>query len=177
MFDRLARGNGPRRLLDMCQPLLTGGRRYRPGSQISGLLSRRQAVLGALSVCGCAGMARAAGAQPPADPGTLRAPPAVALTAAEQERHGIFLLAAMALLCDAWGVDQSLPAQRAAYAEIAAQRRFAAYLGHNIGALLVDREGGIVCFALNRNVALNSTMAHACKERMVFYRSRGIAFR
>ena len=121
-------------------------------------LSRRGALLGALSACGCA---RAASAQNSPDRRDLTASPPVALTAAERERHGIFLLAAMALLHNSWGVDQSAPGQRAAYAEIAREWRFTDYLGHNIGALLVDRNGGIICFALNRNVALNSTMAHA----------------
>ena len=41
------------------------------------------------------------------------------------------------------------------------RRRFPDYLGHNIGALLVDRHDRITCFALNRSVALNSTLAHA----------------
>ena len=120
--------------------------------------SRRAALLAAISACGCAGALRAQAASDGAD---LSAAPALMLTPAEEERHGILLLLAMALLFDAWGVNRSSPTQLAAYANIAPGRRFPDYFGHNIGALLVDRNGGIICFALNRSVALNSTLAHA----------------
>lgn len=124
-------------------------------------LSRRRALLGALSLCGCAGRLHARSAQMPPNRRDLTTAPAVALTPAEQERDSTFLLLAMALLFDAWGVDRSSPARLTVYAEIAPGRRFASYFGHNIGALLVDRNNSIICFALNRSVALNSTMAHA----------------
>jgi tRNA(Arg) A34 adenosine deaminase TadA len=75
--------------------------------------------------------------------------------------HGIFLLLAMALVFDGWGVDQRQPEQVAAYAAVEPGRRFPDYLGHNIGALLVDRDSDIICFALNRSVELNSTLEHA----------------
>ena len=124
-------------------------------------LSRRGVLLGAVAVCGCGAAHRAWGAEPSAEAAGLTAAPAVALSPAEEERHGVFLLLAMALLCDAWGVDRAEAARLAAYAEAAPGRRFAGYLGHNIGALLVDEHGAIKCFALNRSVALNSTLAHA----------------
>src|SRR5271156_1009234 len=40
-------------------------------------------------------------------------------------------------------------------------RRFPDRGGYNIGALLVTPRAEIVCFALNRSIALDSTMAHA----------------
>ncbi len=124
-------------------------------------LSRRDALLGVVSLCGCGAALRARSAEAPSDLTDLTAAPAVALAPAEEERHSILLLLAMALLFDAWGVDRASPAQLAAYAEAAPGRRFPDYLGHNIGALLVDKNNNITCFALNRSVALNSTLAHA----------------
>jgi tRNA(Arg) A34 adenosine deaminase TadA len=109
--------------------------------------------------CACATNALPARAQPRCLDLTL--PPPVALTPAEQEQHGIFLLLAMALVFDGWGVDRRRPDLVTAFAVEEPERRFAEYLGHNIGALLVDREANIVCFALNRNVQLNSTLEHA----------------
>jgi tRNA(Arg) A34 adenosine deaminase TadA len=123
-------------------------------------LSRRGAVWGAFCTLGCAAGAHGSPASERACQ-DVTAGPAPALAAVEQEMHGILLLAAMALVADGWGVDQRRADQVAAYAAIAPGRRFADYLGHNIGALLVDRAGRIICFALNRNVALNSTLEHA----------------
>lgn len=91
----------------------------------------------------------------------VTAAPVVELTGVEAERHAIFMLLAMAMTFDAWGVDKSRPEFVAAYASIDPGRRFADYLGHNIGALLVDRDANIVNFALNRSVQLNSTLEHA----------------
>jgi tRNA(Arg) A34 adenosine deaminase TadA len=76
------------------------------------------------------------------------------------------MLTAMALVFDAWGVDRQRADLLAAYAQAERGQYFAGYLGHNIGALLVDRNGKIICFALNRNVELNSTLEHA-EERSI----------
>ncbi len=91
----------------------------------------------------------------------MTAPPELALAPVEEERHGLFMLLAMAMTFDAWGVDRTRPELVAAYASVDPARRFADYLGHNIGALLVDKDGNIVNFALNRSVELNSTLEHA----------------
>lgn len=91
---------------------------------------------------------------------TLEAPP-LALTPVQEEQQNIFLLLTMALLFDAWGIDRKSTTQITAYAAVAPDRHFADYMGHNIGALLVDRDANIICFALNRSVQFNSTLAHA----------------
>ena len=94
----------------------------------------------------------------PADPIGADGPD---LTAAEQERHSIYLLLAMTLVFEAWGLDPSRREQALAYAAAAPGRVFPDYLGHNVGALLVAPDGTILDFAMNRNVALNSTLEHA----------------
>jgi len=91
----------------------------------------------------------------------VTAPPPLSLSPQEQEEHAIFLSLAMALVFDAWGVDADRADLVASYAVAEPGRVFPDYLGHNIGALLVDAKGHVVCFALNRNVELNSTLEHA----------------
>jgi len=130
----------------------------------SASLSRRGALLGAACLVCCGG---AHGATPPAPTCTdVTAAPVLKLSPAEAERHTIFLLLAMALVYDGWGVDRARPDLVAAYAAAEPQRRFPDYAGHNIGAVLVDRGFQVVSFALNRNVALNSTLEHA-EERAI----------
>lgn len=89
----------------------------------------------------------------------IAAPPAVSLTAAEVERHRIYLLLTMSLVFAGWNVgpDQAL---RADYAARAPGRRFGPQLGHNIGAVLVE-DDEVLCFALNRNIERRNTLAHA----------------
>ncbi len=123
--------------------------------------SRRSTLSGAACLFGCAGTAHARTAGSKFACVDLTANPTVTLSPQEQETHCILLLAAMALVFDNWGVDRRRPEQVAAYAAAEQGRRFQDYLGHNIGALLVDRASTIVCFALNRNVQLNSTLEHA----------------
>lgn len=77
------------------------------------------------------------------------------------DRHTLYLLLAMALVHDAWGVSRARREQVEAYAEAVPGRAFQDYLGHNVGALLVAPDGAILDFAMNRNVALNSTLEHA----------------
>ena len=91
----------------------------------------------------------------------LQAPPPVTLTAAERERDTIFLLLAMALTFDGWAVDRDRADLVAAFREAEPDREFPDYAGHNIAAVIVDDVGRVVSFALNRNVALNSTLEHA----------------
>jgi tRNA(Arg) A34 adenosine deaminase TadA len=119
------------------------------------VLSRRAMLFGTIGV-----IASTAGAAAN-DRADLTAAPAVPMTAAEAERHTILLRLAMALTFDGWGVDRHRPETVAAYRAADPGRTFADYLGHNIGALLVDRSGNIVCFALNRAVQFNSTLEHA----------------
>jgi len=49
------------------------------------------------------------------------------LSPGEAERHTIFLLLAMALVYDGWGVDRARPDLVAAYATAEPQRRFPDY--------------------------------------------------
>jgi tRNA(Arg) A34 adenosine deaminase TadA len=123
------------------------------------ILSRRHALLGAACALCC--VQTRAGAEPNRRCDDVTAPPVLALSPVETERHGIFMLLAMAMTFDAWGVDKSRPELVAAYASDDPKRRFAGYLGHNIGALLVDKGSNIINFALNRSVQLNSTLEHA----------------
>jgi tRNA(Arg) A34 adenosine deaminase TadA len=124
-------------------------------------LSRRSILVGTTCLFGCIGLVpiRSALATPACT--DLLAPPPLRLSAEEQELHSIYLLLAMALVFDAWGVDRTRPELIAAYAAAEPGRRFDDYLGYNIGALLVDRNSAIICFALNRNIQLNSTLEHA----------------
>ena len=123
----------------------------------SGLSRRGLIAAGACWLC--------AGGRGRADPRPscedVEAPPLVDLSAAERERHTIFLSLAMTMAFDAWTVDRSRPDLVAAYAQAAPGRPFPDYAGHNVGALIVDGEGRVVSLALNRNVALNSTLEHA----------------
>ena len=108
--------------------------------------SRRRTLSGAACLFGCAGgtaHARTAGSKFACV--DLTANPTVTLAPPEQEAHSILLLTTMAMVFDNWGVDQRRPEQVAAYAAAEPDRRFQDYLGHNIGALLVDRTSTIVC--------------------------------
>jgi tRNA(Arg) A34 adenosine deaminase TadA len=91
----------------------------------------------------------------------VAAPPRVELSAREMEQHSIYLLLAMALVFDSWCVNKTRPEQAQAYAEGERERIFDEYLGHNVGALVVDPREGILSFALNRTVELRSTLEHA----------------
>jgi tRNA(Arg) A34 adenosine deaminase TadA len=124
-------------------------------------LSRRGALLGATCLFGCATGTHSQTVEAKFQCTDLAASPLVTLSPAEMEMHGIFLLLSMALVFDGWGVDQRKAEQVAAYAAEEPGRKFADYLGHNVGALLIGRESNIICFALNRNVQFNSTMEHA----------------
>ena len=125
-------------------------------------LSRRSVIVGAGCVLGCTGNAYGQLAPHRApSPCCTDAAPAVTLSAEERERHTIFVLLAMALTHDGWGVDRTRPDLVAAYAAAEPKRSFSDYLGHNIGAVVVDRNSRVVCFALNRSVELNSTLEHA----------------
>ena len=121
-------------------------------------VTRRGAILGGACVFGHPATAHAE-----ADTNCLEiaAQPKVEQSAEEQERHGIFLRLAMALVFDGWGVDRDRNDLINAYAAAAPGKRFGAYAGHSIGALLVNARAEIICFALNRNVELNSTLEHA----------------
>jgi tRNA(Arg) A34 adenosine deaminase TadA len=110
---------------------------------------------------GCAHRAFGQTAQPGLNCTDVTAAPPLALTPTEEELHSIFLLLAMALVHDAWGVDRRRPEQIAAYAAAEPGRHFPDYTGHNIGAVLVDRTSNVISFGLNRNVVLNSTLEHA----------------
>jgi tRNA(Arg) A34 adenosine deaminase TadA len=124
-------------------------------------LSRRQALFGAgCWLCGARAIRAATAASGPSCTDATAAP-TIELTPAEEEAHGFFVRLAMALVYDGWSVDQSRPELQAAYAAIEPDRRFPDYTGHHVGGLLVDRNSNVASFALNRNVALNSTLEHA----------------
>lgn len=121
--------------------------------------SRRGLLFRAACSFGCAHLAAA---QPKGlDCAGVTAPPPLSLDAEARERHEVFLLLAMTLVHDLWGVDRSNPALVAEYAAAEPGRRFADYEGHNIGAVLVDGAGAVVGCGLNRNVKLNNSIAHA----------------
>jgi tRNA(Arg) A34 adenosine deaminase TadA len=124
-------------------------------------LSRRGCLLGAF--CPVAGSHLAQGEAAQSGPSCVEITdaPTLTLSSAEEERHLIFMLLAMALVHDGWGVEHSRPEQLAAYAAVEPGRRFPNYAGHNVGAVLVDASSGVISFALNRNVELNSTLEHA----------------
>ncbi len=117
----------------------------------------RRRFLFAAACAACAPTALRAATAPDA----LATVPAPTLTPAEQERHRILMLLAMALTHDEWGINPERPDLLRDYAAAAPGRSFRPYVGHNIGALLVDAAGGIVGFQRNRNVQLNSTLEHA----------------
>ena len=91
----------------------------------------------------------------------LAAAPSLSLGPAEQQTHEIFLLLAMALVFDGWGVDRANPSMIAAYAAAEPGRSFPDYAGHHVGAVLVDPTSTVIGCALNRNVILNNSTAHA----------------
>lgn len=122
-------------------------------------LQRRATILGSAAACITAEHSQTSAA-PISCPDLTAAPP-LGLSPSDQERHCIFLLLAMALVFDGWGVNRRRPDLLKAYVQVEPDRSFPDYLGHNVGALLVDSRDRIVCFALNRNVALNSTLEHA----------------
>lgn len=126
---------------------------------MSGSAFSRRHLIAAGACWLCAGRRVRAEAPPPCD--DLQAAPVVEMSAAERERHTIFLSLAVTLAFDAWTVDRGRPDLVAAYAEAEPGRVFPDYAGHNVGALIVDAEGRVVSLALNRNVALNSTLEHA----------------
>jgi tRNA(Arg) A34 adenosine deaminase TadA len=124
-------------------------------------VTRRQTlIMGGSSLC-CAQTVRAEMAPKARNCVDVTAPPALFLTPFEEEGHGIFLRLAMALVYDRWSVDRSRPDLMAAYAAAEPGRRFPDVKGHHVGALVVDARSRIISFALNRNVALNSTLEHA----------------
>ena len=91
----------------------------------------------------------------------VTAPPRLDLLASEKEQHSIYLLLAMALVFDGWCVNKHRPEQISLYTQVNRDRTVHDYFGHNVGALVVDPSGGILAFALNRSVELNSTLEHA----------------
>lgn len=91
----------------------------------------------------------------------VAAPPPIELSTPDTEAHSIYLLLAMALVFDGWCVNKNRAEQAQVYADGEPERVFPAYLGHNVGALVVDPREGILAFALNRNVELRSTLEHA----------------
>jgi tRNA(Arg) A34 adenosine deaminase TadA len=121
-------------------------------------LTRRGAMLGGACLFGHSAVAQAANNP---DCPVVAAPAHLELSAQVQERHEIYLRLAMALVFDGWGVDRERKDLVAAYAAAEPGRQFGAYAGHNVGALLVGAQDQIICFALNRNVELNSTLEHA----------------
>ncbi len=122
----------------------------------------RRGALGAAACALCSAVVGRARSEPqPMSCDDLEIPPQIRLEPSERERDTIFLMLTMALVYDGWGVDRQNPDAGAKYAAFEPGRRFSDYMGYNIGALLVDDGGRIVSFALNRNVALNSSLEHA----------------
>lgn len=87
--------------------------------------------------------------------------PAIDLSEADKERHNIFVLLTLALVYDHWCIQRNDKDVVAEYAAIAPGRRFGEYVGHNIGALLVNADNRIVTYAFNNNYLFNNSTEHA----------------
>jgi len=98
------------------------------------------------------------------------------LSSAEQERHRIFSLLLMGILCAKWNGNKH--GEVGSYGSWRAQQvmgksddgqliyRGGSYLGHNIAALAVDGEGRVIDFEFNHNDLFDSTVEHA-ESRLV----------
>lgn len=124
-------------------------------------LSRRALLTGGACFACLGGSSRADEAPSVFSCDDVEVYPSAALARGEAERQTLYLLLAMALVFDGWTIDRSRPKTIAEYEIAAPGRVFPDYAGHNICALIVDEQGSIVSFGLNRNVALNSTLEHA----------------
>jgi len=87
------------------------------------------------------------------------------LTPQESERYTIYSLALMALTLRYWngnkyGRNKLYPLNEA-FEPVTNKRADGDYLGHNISAFAVDRDGLIIDFAFNHNEVYNSSVEHA----------------
>lgn len=103
-------------------------------------------------------------------------PGEMAITEEEKERHKIFSLLLMGLVCDKWNGNKY--GEVGNYGEWREKQLIGdngedefiydggSYLGHNIAALAVDGEGRIIDFDFNHNQVFDSTVEHA-ESRLV----------
>ncbi|RED50799.1 nucleoside deaminase [Aestuariispira insulae] len=85
----------------------------------------------------------------------------IALTDTEVERHQIFMLLTLTLVYDNWCIYKNDARVLADYSQAAPGREFSEYVGHNIGALLVNQDNAIVTYAFNNNHLHNNSTEHA----------------
>jgi tRNA(Arg) A34 adenosine deaminase TadA len=84
----------------------------------------------------------------------------------EIEKHNIFTLLTLSLVFDNWCIQKNKPDVVEAYEQFDSNRKYNEYIGHNIGALLVDSNDQIVTAAMNCNYLHNDSTEHA-ESRLV----------
>ena len=85
----------------------------------------------------------------------------IALTEEDIERHNLYMLLTLCMVYDNWCIYKNNPDVVEAYQQVAPDHEFSEYVGHNIGALLVDAEGEIVTYGFNNNHLHNNSTEHA----------------
>jgi tRNA(Arg) A34 adenosine deaminase TadA len=88
------------------------------------------------------------------------------LTEEEMEKHNIFMLLTLSLVFDSWCIQKHKPDVVEAYEEFDSDKKYNEYIGHNIGALLVDPNDQVVTAAMNCNYLHNDSTEHA-ESRLV----------
>ena len=83
------------------------------------------------------------------------------LSGHEKEKHEIFMLMTLALVADHWCLRSSSKKDLEAYEDAFPGQRFSDYVGHNIGALLVNANDEIVTYSFNCNYLFNDSTEHA----------------
>ena len=79
----------------------------------------------------------------------------------EIERHRIFMLLSLTLVYDNWCIYRTDHKMLARYVKHDPSRYFNDYLGHNIGAILVNPDHEIVAASMNCNHLYNNSTQHA----------------
>ena len=85
----------------------------------------------------------------------------IALTENDIERHHIYMLLTLTMVYDNWCIYKNNQDVVAAYEDTAPNHKFSEYVGHNIGALLVNDKSEIVTYAFNNNHLHNNSTEHA----------------
>ena len=83
------------------------------------------------------------------------------LSPEQKEKHEIFMLLTLALVSDHWCVRTSSSKDTQAYRDAFPDQKFSDYVGHNIGALLVNADDEIVTYSFNCNYLFNDSTEHA----------------
>jgi tRNA(Arg) A34 adenosine deaminase TadA len=84
----------------------------------------------------------------------------------EIEKHNIFMLLTLSLVFDNWCIQKNKPYVVRAYEQFDSTKEYNEYIGHNIGALLVDSNDRVVTASMNCNYLYNDSTEHA-ESRLV----------